>query len=292
MPRHILFFLTFVFLSFSSYARDTQTDADTALGDFYRVQKKENLYRIAKTYDLGIDEILRANPQIKNRNTLYKGDELVLPIIHLPPDAEPDGIVINLAELRLYFYTDKGVKNFPISIGADEKTPIGRTRIIAKKRNPSWTPPESIRRENPRLPDVVPPGPNNPLGIYALYLDASENGKWRRIMIHGTNSSWTIGSKVTHGCIRLYPLDIKKLFDEVDIGTTLTIVNQPFKVLEIDKKVYFEVHLPHADSAGFKNIKANNFICERIRNCDKKINWRKVNQAIIQNLGIPFEVSI
>ncbi len=285
--RALIIFL--IFYAFSSQAQDVQS---TILATNYTIQKGDNLYKIAQAFDLGMEEILSANPRIANPKIIYAGEKIILPTTHLLPDAEPEGIVINLAEPRLYFFSDEKKFAFPISVGADEKTPTGKTKISEKVENPTWTPPASIREENPDLPEMVPPGPDNPLGDYALRLDATKNYKWQGIMIHGTNAPWSIGSKVSHGCIRLYPQDIEKLFSEVEIGVVVVIVNQPLKISEINNKIYLEVHLQEAPEVVFEKVGVGKLICQKIADCETRVSWQKVDEAVIQNAGIPVEISL
>jgi L,D-transpeptidase ErfK/SrfK len=260
----------------------------------YTVQKGDTIYNIAQKFDLGVDEILLANPEIINSKSkfIYSGKTIILPTTHLIPDVNREGIVINLAELRIYFFVDgKESVSFPISIGKDEATPLGKTKIVSKRENPSWTPPASIREEDPSLPKIVPPGPNNPLGDYALNLDASHDYKWHGIMIHGTNAPRSIGSRVSHGCIRLYPRDIERLFNEVEIETPVEFVNQPIKVEEISGKIYIEVHLREAPDLVLENLGVNKLICKKVASCEIRVDWQKVDDAVVQNLGVPVMVN-
>jgi lipoprotein-anchoring transpeptidase ErfK/SrfK len=287
MFRYFVPTILFLF-SFTALAQEQRN----LLPSEYIVQRGESIYKIAQKFDLGVDEILLANPLITDSKILYAGQTLILPNVHIIPDVKWNGIVINLAEMRLYYFEDgEEVNSFPISIGADEKTPIGKTKISAKREKPTWTPPASIREENPELPDVVPAGPKNPLGNYALNLDASHHAKWQGIMIHGTNNASSIGSKVSHGCIRLYPQDIENLFSEVEVGTPVEIVNQPLKVLEIDRKIYIEVHLREAPDLVSKDLGASALICKKVQDCEMRIDWNKVDEAITKNLGVPVAVN-
>jgi len=283
-------FLLILFISSasSSYAQDIENF--TTYTD-YNIQKGESLYKIAQNFDLGLDEILRANPNITNPRVIYAGQKIILPTTHLLPEANHEGIVINLAEPRLYFFLDDQEFSFPISIGADEKTPTGKTKILDKRENPTWTPPASIREENPNLPEVVPAGPDNPLGNYAVHLDASHNYKWQGIMIHGTNAPWTIGSKVSHGCIRLYPQDIEKLFGNVEVDTPVEIVNQPIKVSEVNDKIYIEVHMQETPDVVLESMGVGKLICKKIKECESRIDWQKVDDAVIAGLGIPAQIN-
>jgi L,D-transpeptidase ErfK/SrfK len=276
-----------ILFSFASHAED----AEFVPFINYTIQKGESFYKIAQSFDLGVDELLRANPEITDPKLLRVGEKIILPTIHLIPDVKREGIVINLAETQLYFFTDEQIFTFPISIGADEKTPIGKTKVLRKRENPSWIPPASIREENPNLPEIVPSGPNNPLGNYALYLDGSHNYKMHNIMIHGTNNPRSIGSKVSHGCIRLYPQDIELLFNEVEIDTEVLIINQPIKVNEINNEVYLEVHLAETPDVVFENLGVKKLICKKTSDCEEKIDWQKVDEVVMENRGIPVKVS-
>lgn len=260
----------------------------------YEVQQGETFYGIVQRFDLGIDELLLANPEIINAKSkfIYAGRKIILPIIHLLPDVKREGIVINLAELRLYFFVDgEEMLSFPISIGKDEITPVGKTKVIAKRQNPSWIPPASILEEDPKLPKIILPGPSNPLGKFALYLDASKHYKWQGIMIHGTNAPKSIGSRVSHGCIRLYPQDIERLFNEVEIGTAVAFVNQPIKVDEMDDKIYVEAHFKETPDLVWENMGVRKLVCKKVKNCEMKVDWQKVDEVVVQNLGIPVMVN-
>ncbi len=214
--------------------------ADDRIGrfEYYRIRGHETLLEIARLYDLGYIELLAANPGIDPWMP-ENGRTLVLPKAHLLPNAPRRGIVINLPELRLYFFR-KGrgpVLTFPVGIGRlGRETPTGVTRVKAKRKNPTWIPPASIRAERPGLPSEVPPGPANPLGHRALDL------AWQGYVIHGTNRPYGIGRRVSSGCIRLYPEDIELLFEHVVVGTPVTIVDQPVKLGWSNGALYLEVH--------------------------------------------------
>ncbi|MFZ5492500.1 MAG: L,D-transpeptidase family protein [Pseudomonadota bacterium] len=196
------------------------------------VQGEETLLDIARAYDLGYDEILAANPGV-DPWTPPVGQRVLLPTAHVLPDAPREGLVINLAARRLYYYPaaspgqPRQVVTHPIGIGREGwATPLGRTQVARKHASPAWTVPASIRREHAAkgdpLPAVVPAGPDNPLGSHALRLG------WSSILIHGTNKPAGIGMRVSHGCMQLYPEDITRLFDAVPVGTPVTVVDQPY----------------------------------------------------------------
>lgn len=152
IPRYY-FFIILIFIPLFSHAQDVEDEEPFAPTN-YIVPKGDTLYSIAQEFDLGVDELLLTNPNIINSRSkfVYAGRKIILPTTHLLPDVKPEGIVINLAELRIYFFVDgEESVSFTISIGKDEVTPIGKTKIIAKHENPSWIPPASIREEDPEL---------------------------------------------------------------------------------------------------------------------------------------------
>lgn len=211
---------------------------------FYTVAAEEDtLLDIAKRFYIGQNEILLANPTI-DRWLPREGTQVKIPNSRLLPNAPRKGIVINLPEYRMYYYPphNKGrVITYPISIGRlDWKTPLGKTSIVTKTRNPTWTPPESIKREHAArgdiLPNVVPAGPDNPLGLYAMRLGVPG------YLIHSTNKPFGVGMSVTHGCIRMLPENIEQLFPQVPVGTEVHIVNQPIKVGWLDNSLYIQVY--------------------------------------------------
>ena len=208
----------------------------------------QTLLDIARDYGLGYTEIIQANPGV-DRWLPGEGTPIVLPTRYILPDAPREGIVINLPEMRLYYYPRPTagevpkVITFPISIGRmDWKTPLGTTRIIAKQKDPAWYPPASIKAEHAAqgdiLPDVVPGGPDNPLGSRAMRLGLPG------YLIHGTNKPYGIGMMVTHGCIRMYPENIEELFEQVPIDTPVNIVDQPVKAGWLAGSLFLESHAP------------------------------------------------
>jgi L,D-transpeptidase ErfK/SrfK len=196
----------------------------------------EDLLDIARGDELGLIELMVANPGVDpwlpSRNL-----RLTLPTMHILPDAPRKGIVINTAELRLYYYDgEDGPLSFPLGVGRDGfLTPTGTTKIVRKKDHPSWYLTPSEIRDHPELPTVIPPGEDNPLGEYALYLG------WPTYLIHGTNTPWGIGRRTSRGCIRMYPEDIEWLFHKAPIGTQVTVVDQPVKLGWKDGDLYIEV---------------------------------------------------
>lgn len=209
-----------------------------------RAEHDETLLDVARRFSLGQVEVVRLNQEL-DRWLVKKGQIVTLPNKRILPDTPHNGIVLNIAEYRMYYYPNNGkVYSFAHGVGRqDWKTPLGRTTIQKKVKDPVWRPPESIRREHAAmgdfLPEVVPAGIHNPLGLYALYLNLP--GDYR---IHGTDIDkiYGIGMQITHGCVRMYPEDIEQLFHMVDVGTPVHIVKQPIKVGWLDNVLYVESH--------------------------------------------------
>lgn len=212
--------------------------------------EEDTLVDLARRHRLGYGELTLANPAV-DRWLPGEGTPVLLPTRYVLPDAPREGIVVNLAEYRLYYYpkakrgAPRVVETFAVSAGRDDwKTPEAiRTRVQQRLENPAWYPPKSIREEHARdgdpLPAVVPPGPDNPLGPLALKL-AIPGGYF----IHGTSKPFGIGMSVTHGCLRLYPEDMQRLFAIVPVHTPVRVVNQPYKAGWSNGVLYFEAHAP------------------------------------------------
>lgn len=208
--------------------------------------KEDTLLDIARRFDIGYSEIVDANPDL-DPWLPGTGKRVLVPNRFILPDVPHKGIVINLAEMRLYYYPKKGkgqrqqVITHPIGVGREGwTTPLGKTRIIQKKKDPTWTPPASILAEHLEkgdpLPKVVPAGPDNPLGAYAMRLGMPG------YLLHGTNRPFGVGMRVSHGCIRLFPEDIEHLFGIVAVNTPVEIVYQPYKAALDNGILYLEAH--------------------------------------------------
>ena len=201
---------------------------------------------LARTYGLGYDDLVDANPGIDPWRP-GEGTAVLLPTQYVLPDAPKRGVILNIASKRLFYYPQavdgeaQTVLTFPIGIGrVGWETPLGETTVIDKAENPTWWVPASVRREhaemgNP-LPSVVPAGPDNPLGSRVLKLDMPG------YLIHGTNQPYGVGMRVSHGCVRLYPENIEFLYTLVDIGEQVIIMNEPFQMGRKDGVLYFEAH--------------------------------------------------
>ncbi len=259
---------------------------------------QDTLSDVARAHDVGFDEIVRANPAVDHW-VPGAGTRVIVPDWHVLPDAPRTGIVLNLPEMRLYYYPPprRGrpaqVMTYPVGIGRmDWSTPLGVTRVSTKITHPAWFPPVSIRDEHAadgvHLPDRIAPGPDNPLGDYALQLALPG------YLIHGTNRPYGVGMRVSHGCVRLYPEDISQLFDEVQTGTPVRIINQPYKAGWYHGVLYFEAHPPlEEDRAAMHNnlTPAVSVVLAATRQRPARIDWDKVTRAATAARGIPVAVS-
>jgi L,D-transpeptidase ErfK/SrfK len=208
---------------------------------YVAAREEDTLIDIASKFKLGQDEIVLANPNV-DRWLPRQGTPVRIPTSFVLPDAPHEGIVINLPEMRFYYYPDATrVITYVIGIGrVDWKTPLGKTRIQDKIANPSWTPPASVIAEHLADGDVLdpyyPPGPDNPLGLFAFHLGIPG------YLIHSTNRVNGVGMRVSHGCIRMYPDDIEQFFPLVKPGTQVNLVNQPIKVGWHHDTLYLETY--------------------------------------------------
>ena len=262
----------------------------TVIGEVqtYEVENDESLIEIARDFDVGYNQMESANPTL---DPFVPGEEAMVTVPTfwiLPELSSYDGIVINISEMRLYYFYKKDrspvVTTYPIGIGSEgNDTPVGVFKIVQKIVNPSWYPPPSIRKERPELPKVIPPGPDNPLGSHALRLSLGT------VLIHGTNRPFAVGRKVTHGCIRLYPEDIPELFRMIPSGMKVTIVRQPIKVGVRNNKVYIEVHRDdYRQKVDYFN-EAVKLLTRR--GLLKNVSTEKIYQAVQEKQGFPVEIN-
>lgn len=258
---------------------------------------RDTLLDIARRNEVGQRAIVQANPGV-DRWLPGSGTEVLLPTRHILPDAPRRGIVLNVPEMRLYFYArGRGSKpptvtTYPVSIGRmDWQTPLGQTRITARVRNPSWRPPESVKQEaianGESLPDVVPPGPDNPLGTRALRLGLPG------YLIHGTNRPFGIGMQVTHGCVRMDPTAIESLFERVRVGNRVTIVDQPVKLGWSADTLFIEVHPPlqQDDSTRPLIFDVLELISAEIEGRAAEVDLETLERAVAQASGMPVAIS-
>jgi L,D-transpeptidase ErfK/SrfK len=255
----------------------------------------ETLMDVMRRTNLGYVEIVVANPAVDTWIPNPEAD-IVLPTAHILPDAPREGLVLNLPEQRLYYFQPGGspIRSFPIGIGSEgNHTPLGRTSIVRKQKNPTWYIPKSILKEEPGRKPVVPPGPDNPLGKHALYL------KWPAYLIHGTNLPDAIGRRASHGCINMYPESVEYLFDRVPIGTSVTVVNQPAKVAMVDGQLLLQTHLTGKQADELEET--GKFEPEPIPNLEAlvtkaagdmkdRVDWDAVKTAEEKRNGIPVRI--
>ncbi len=260
---------------------------------------EDTMLDIGRRNGLGYEEMILANPGV-DVWLPGAGTAVVLPTQFILPDAPREGIVLNIPEMRLYYYPKpkKGeravVITHAVSVGREGwNTPSGVTKVVSKQKDPSWHPPKSIRAEHAAegdiLPEVVPPGPANPLGAYAMRLGFGD------YLIHGTNNPAGLGMRVTHGCMRLYPEDIESLFAKVPVGTPVRVVNQPIKAGWKAGVLYVEIHPPleeqlaqHAESA---TPLTQAIVAATRERADAQVDWSLAEQLRADPSGIPVAIS-
>lgn len=253
-----------------------------------RLRYEDTLAAIAQKYSMGYREVLDANPDV-DPWLPGEGTMLKLPTAYVLPDAPRDGVVINVAEYRLYFYPagQNKVITYPVGIGRLKfPTPLVKASVVSHIENPSWTPTEAARREHAArgdpLPAVVPPGPDNPLGRLAIQLSVPG------YFIHGTNKPFGVGQMVSHGCIRLYDEHIETLVEMVPNGTPVYIVNQPLKLGWRDSALYAE---------GHKNLYEENNrtelvqqIIDETQDRAASVDWQQVDRVLYGRTGVPVKI--
>src|SRR5271154_7099022 len=267
------------------------------------VGKDDTMPDIARRFDVGYEEILLANPGV-DPWLPGVGREVVVPTQFVLPAAPHEGVVVNVAAMRIFYYPPhkKGepetVYTHPLGIGkVGWKTPEGTTKIIARQKDPIWVVPKSVRDEHAengdKLPAQVPPGPDNPLGQYEFRLG------WPSYLIHGTNKPYGVGMRSSHGCMRLYPEDIAVFFDLIPIGTKVTVVNQPYLFGWRDGTLYFQAYTVMEDdsrnwSKNRKRLLANLMnpkLQKKIADHDKDIDWQRVGDLAHSARAIPVPVT-
>ncbi|MBP1746267.1 MAG: ErfK/YbiS/YcfS/YnhG family protein [Deltaproteobacteria bacterium] len=257
-----------------------------------RLEKEDTLPDIARHFSLGINTLSAANPGV-DIWVPEAGERILLPLSFILPDTLRKGIVINLAAMRLFYFKGDGkllaVSTYPVGVGTTERpSPMGQMYVERKMFRPTWYVPVSIaedhRKKGDPLPAKVTPGPLNPLGEHALYLSKSD------YLVHGTNKPASIGLRATNGCIRLYPEDIKRLFENTPVKTPVSIVNQPYLVGRRDGIVYIEVHTPFEESGTAELEKAY----AKLKNIEKKsgraLDWKKVKEVVAEARGMPVPI--
>lgn len=253
---------------------------------------------LAREYGLGYDELIEANPEV-DPWLPGEGTLVVLPTQFVLPDVPHEGIILNIASKRLFYFpaAEEGqpqtVMTFPIGIGrVGWQTPLGSSAVISKARDPSWYVPASVRREHEELgdplPSVVPPGPDNPLGNRVLKLDIPG------YLIHGTNQPYGVGMRVSHGCVRLYPENIEYLYELVAVGEPVHIINEPYLAGLKDGQLYFESHTPLEDdevSVDNRLVAALGKIEGLASENNVDFDLDQLRSATKANLGVPVILS-
>ncbi len=267
------------------------------------IGEHDTLPDVARRFNVGYDEIVRANPGV-DPWLPGVGREVVVPTQYVLPFAERKGIVVNVAAMRIYYFPPakagekQVVYTHPIGIGkVGWSTPEGKTKVLSKQKDPTWTPPASVRAEHKKngeiLPAVVPPGPDNPLGRHKFTLG------WTSYLIHGTNKPYGVGLRSSHGCIRMYPEDVARFFEMVPPGTQVTVVNQPFvfgwhddqlflqayDVLEDDKRDWAKSRPKLVSKTLSKRIQT------QLATRKETIDWNRVSQIAHDTRGLPLSVT-
>ena len=276
-----------------------QVDAEEAVGgrdQVYIARYEDTLLDIARRFGMGIAELRLANPEVDTW-VPGEGTAIRLPSRFVLPDAPRSGLVVNVPEMRVYHFQEGEpiVRTWPISIGrVGWETPLGETSVVRKKAYPTWYPPDSIREEaamnGDPLPRVVGPGPDNPLGSHALYLG------FPQYLIHGTNKPFSIGMRVSHGCVRMYPEHIVELYELVEAGTPVTLVHQSVKAGWAGDELYLEVH----PDIGIPDEGARPSMAEVVSSLVAAIpaagvrttfDWERIDKALAIANGIPIAVA-
>ena len=272
-------------------AGDKHEDSEIGGVETYEARFDDTVLDVARRFGMGIEEMNLANPGVD----LWipgEGTAIRLPSRFVLPSGPRRGIVINVPEMRLYYYPKDGsqVRTWPVGIGRLEyETPIGRTSVTRKKVDPVWYPTDAIREEyaarGENLPKVVLPGPDNPLGSHAIYLGLPA------YLIHGTNRPYSIGMRVSFGCVRLYPEDIVELYDLVALGTAVRLVDERVKAGWHGDELYLEVHpspdLPQDDARPSMTDAVRAIIQVTAEGEQTPVDWKLVEAVLAEANGIP-----
>ena len=257
----------------------------------YTLPEGRTMYEAARHLGLGINQVAAAFPDVDLVRPPM-GETLDFPTWWVLPDADPRGLVINVPEMRIYYFPSANpqtVITYPVGLGRDDwRTPISRFHVVQKTVDPPWVIPESIQvehiRERGDARTMIAGGdPENPLGRYRLRLDLPLYG------IHGTNIPWGIGMQVTHGCVRLYPEDIEKLFAIVSVGTPGEFVYQPVKIGARGGEIYVEAH-PDVYGLGINHL-AEALRLIAARGWSSAVEWELLNLALAEKRGVPTRIS-
>lgn len=265
--------------------------ATTIVGalDTYVVEEGDTLLDVGRHFDLGYNEMTAANPGVDPWMP-SPSEVLVIPTEFILPEARPIGVVVNIPEMRLYFFQNGSLITYPVGLGRDDwRTPEGTFKIRGKTENPTWVIPESIRAEHIRERNdartfIAGGDPENPLGLFRLELTLPLYG------LHGSNMPWGVGMQVSHGCIRLYNEDIAILFRDVRVGTPGEFLYQPVKVGSREGQVYVEVHPDIYSLRGNLEEEANQILARK--GWSDRIDPVRLRRAIRDQTGLPTSVSV
>jgi len=290
---HLSFFAATNLLAASVYEFN-KTIQTFGNNEFINAVYEDTLVDIARKYNLGFNEIIRANPNV-DKWLPGEGTIIKIPAQHIIPKGFSEkGITINLSEFRGYFIKDNKLITFPVGLGRmDWKTPLGISTIDLKLEKPAWYPPKSVRDEYKNqgkfLPAEVLPGPDNPLGELAMRISIPGG-----YFIHGTNRPDGVGMEISHGCIRLFPEDIDYIFQLTDIGTEVIILDQPIKIARIENDIYLQVHPSYSTQYDYDLDKLRIQIELLINNETEliEINWDTVESLLKEQNGLATKVTI
>lgn len=255
----------------------------------HTVKPGENLSTIGRMYDIGGYEMTEANPGV---NYLHPpaGTNLTIPSKFVLPNAKNKGILVNLSEMRLYYFhpNERKVSTFPIGVGKEGwNTPLGESSIVRMRKDPTWVVPDSILENHEAhgkpIEKTMPPGPNNPLGKYAL------NTGFKNIVIHGTPYPRGVGVRSSHGCMRMWNEDVEKLYNMVKIGTPVQVIHEPNKIGVLQNQVYLEAHVPISDVMYFDYDSLDGAIQKVATKFGRKmtIKWNRAQSYTREASGYP-----
>jgi L,D-transpeptidase ErfK/SrfK len=262
----------------------------------YRARRGDSLVALAQELRLGYVELAAANPGVDPWHLPW-GAPVIIPTVRLRPRGPSHGLLINVADMQLYHADRDGRSSVvPIGIGREgHHTPTGTTRVVRKRALPTWYPPAAVRKEKPELPPAVPPGPDNPLGAYALYLG------WPEYLIHGTNLPGSIGRQASNGCIRLYEEHIARLFAAVPVGTRVSVVHEPIKLMLIEGELYAEAHPSRAQATEIEDRRAFTpevppGTMERIKKAAgpaaARVDWELAKRVVLERKGLATRLTL
>lgn len=292
----VLLLLAFIAVPVLALDYALPDDGDDVIGTMQVVVAKheDTLPSLGMQYGIGYREMVAANPDL-NPWLPGEGTKVYIPTRFILPPGESEGIVLNLSELRLYYFPpgQNIVSTYAVGIGREGwTTPVGLTHIASMRKAPSWTPPQSIHdeyaAEGKELARVVPPGPDNPLGDYAMRLGLPS------YLIHGTNKPLGVGMRVSHGCVRMFPNDIEELFAKVGKGVPVRIIKMPYKAGWSKGRLYLEAHRPLSEEfeeAGLDLTRMVEAIIKAHKDNTAAINWDLAESSARKHHGLPVAIT-